>query len=114
MIETIKAALDPLGYNVAVGDIDGSSAAERIVITDIWKEYPNEADNKPLTEAVYADIWFYLQGDFRERVKNAEAALLKAGLLIEDGRFAGRDKETRLYMYMIMVMDKHIYNKEGL
>ncbi|MEE0681460.1 MAG: hypothetical protein ACLVML_09075 [Candidatus Gastranaerophilaceae bacterium] len=114
MIETIKTALDPLGYNVAVGDVDGPSSAERVVITDIWHEYPNEADNEPLTEAACADIWFCLYGDYRERIKSAEAALIKAGLIIEDSRFTGRDKETRLYMYTIMVMDKHIYNKEGL
>ena len=29
MIETIKTALDPLGYNVAVGDVDGPSSAGR-------------------------------------------------------------------------------------
>lgn len=84
VISTILTALT--AYNPAVGEWRGTTTDDHAVIIPIYdKAY--EADDAELVVDEYIDCHFFKTGDFQTLKTTAKAALINAGLSIDEYRY---------------------------
>lgn len=105
MLETIKTALSTLsldhGKNV-VGYFDGSAALDHYVIVPDFDD-SHEADNGDYIPFSYANIEFYIAGDYRSKVASARTLLTTAGISVLEGKYVEYDTDTDKHHYYLSV-----------
>lgn len=84
VVDTVVSALS--AYNPAIGEWRGTTTDDHVTIVPAY-DTSFEADDAELTVDEYIDCHFFKKGDFQTLKTTAKAALINAGLAIDEYRY---------------------------
>lgn len=99
VIDTVVTALS--AYNPAIGEWRGTTTDDHVVILPIY-DTPFEADDAEWAVDEYIDCHFFKTGDFQSLKTTAKAALINAGLSIDEYRYIECDNEQHHFVLTVI------------
>lgn len=101
ILADLTALVEGLGLPVETGVFREEAPDEYVVITPIYDVYELWADNQPLYDVQEARISIYSKGNYQQRKRQVERALLATDFNIDERRYIGREDDTGYHHYVI-------------
>ncbi|MDL2318570.1 hypothetical protein LJC74_05795 [Eubacteriales bacterium OttesenSCG-928-A19] len=112
ILADLTAIIEGLGLPVETGVFRKKAPDEYVVVTPILDTYELWADNQPQYDVEASRISIFSKGNYQQRKRQIEKALLAADFNIDERRYIGREDDTGYHHYVIDVEKAYTTGEE--
>ena len=112
MLSDVQTILAPLNVPVETGAFSEPSPDEFIVVTPLYEQFEEFADNKPLIDVGEVRISIFSKGNYQRLKYLITAAFVEADFTVTERRYIGYEADTGYHHYEIDVANYYEYETE--
>ena len=101
ILSELNALVTALGLPVETGVFRGKAPDEYVVLTPFTDTFSLWADDRPTFDVEEVRISLYSKGNYRQRKRALERALLRGDFTITERRYIGHEDDTGYHHYTI-------------